>query len=80
MWPEKEVLVTSPQVSFDEYISGYANKEFSKDEVISIMVGDLQRIKLYAEKGFQIHQEVPHDVWAAYEELVEAGYHQRLVD
>ena len=52
VWPEKEVLVTSPQVSFDEYLGGYANEEFSKDDVISIMVGDLQRIKLYPEKGF----------------------------
>ncbi len=80
VWPEKEVLVTSPQVSFDEYLRGYANKEFSKEDVISIMVGDLQRIKVYPEKGFQIHQEIPHDVWSAYEELVEAGYNQRLVD
>ena len=80
MWPEKEVLVTSPQVSFDEYLDGYANNAFSKDDVISIMVGDLQRIKLYAEKGFQIPQEVPPEVWSAYEELVKAGYHQRLVD
>jgi uncharacterized SAM-binding protein YcdF (DUF218 family) len=80
VWPEKEVLVTSPQVSFDQYLGGYANKEFSKDDVISIMVGDLQRIKLYAEKGFQIHQEIPPDVWSAYEELVKAGYNQRLVD
>ncbi len=80
VWPEKEVIVTSPQVSFDEYLGAYANEEFSKDDVISIMVGDLQRIKLYSEKGFQIHQEVPHDVWSAYEELVKAGYDQRLVD
>jgi uncharacterized SAM-binding protein YcdF (DUF218 family) len=80
VWPEKEVIVTSPQVSFDEYLGRYANKEFSKDDVISIMVGDLQRVKLYPEKGFQIHQEVPHDVWSAYEELVKAGYNQRLVD
>jgi uncharacterized SAM-binding protein YcdF (DUF218 family) len=80
VWPEKDVLVTSPQVSFDEYLGEYANKAFSKDEVISIMVGDLQRIKLYPEKGFQIHQEVPQEVWAAYEELVRAGYNQRLVD
>ena len=80
VWPEKEVLVTSPQVSFDEYLSGYANNALSKDEVISIMVGDLQRIKLYPEKGFQIHQEIPHDVWSAFEELVKAGYDQRLVD
>jgi uncharacterized SAM-binding protein YcdF (DUF218 family) len=80
LWPEKEVLVTSPQVSFDEYLGGYTNEVLSKDDVISIMVGDLQRIKLYAEQGFQIPQEVPHDVWSAYEELVNAGYHQRLVD
>jgi len=80
LWPEKEVLVTSPQVSFDEYLVEYANKKFSKDDVISIMVGDLQRIKLYAEKGFQISQEIPRDVWSAYEGLVKAGYDQRLVE
>jgi len=80
LWPEKEVLVTSPQVSFDEYLGGYANQEFSKDDVISIMVGDLQRIKLYAEKGFQISQAIPRDVWSAYEGLVKAGYDQRLVE
>lgn len=79
LWPEKEVVVTSPQVSFDEYLDHYASRELSRDEVISIMVGDLQRIKLYPEKGFQIYQEIPHDVWAAYEELVEAGYNQRLI-
>jgi uncharacterized SAM-binding protein YcdF (DUF218 family) len=80
LWPEKECVVTSPRVSFDEYLAGYTNKEFSKEDVISIMVGDLQRIRLYAEKGFQIHQEIPPDVWSAYEELVRAGFSQRLVD
>ena len=79
LWPGKECIVTSPQVSFDEYLDGYAHEEFSKDDVISIMVGDLQRIRLYPEKGFQIHQEIPPDVWSAYEELVRAGYSQRLV-
>jgi len=69
VWPEKEVLVTSPQVSFEEYLGGYANEELSKDDVISIPL-----------KGFQIHQEIPPDVWSAYEELVRAGYNQRLVD
>ena len=80
VWPEKEVIVTSPRVSFDEYLGGYTNEALSKDDVISIMVGDLQRIKLYAERGFQIHQQVPPDVWSAYEELVKAGYDERLVD
>lgn len=78
LWPEKEIIVTSPQVSFDEYLNKYSHREFSSDYVVSIMVGDLQRIKLYAEKGFQIYQEIPDDVWAAYEALVSAGYDKHL--
>lgn len=78
-WPEKELVVTSPQVSFDEYLKSYANRELSSDEVISIMVGDLQRIKLYPEKGFQIPQDIPDEIWSAYEELVRAGYSKYLI-
>ena len=79
-WPEKDVFVTSPLVSFDEYLKSYANRELSPDEVISIMVGDLQRIKLYPEKGYQIPQPIPADVWAAYEELIKAGYDEHLIN
>jgi uncharacterized SAM-binding protein YcdF (DUF218 family) len=79
-WPEKVVRVTSPQVSFDEYLENYANSELSTDDVISIMVGDLQRIKVYAEKGFQIPQEIPDEIWNAYEELVAAGYNRHMID
>jgi uncharacterized SAM-binding protein YcdF (DUF218 family) len=79
MWPAKDVTVTSPQVAFDEYLDSYANEELSADEVISIMVGDLQRIKVYAEKGYQIPQEIPSEVWSAYEELVRAGYNRHLI-
>lgn len=79
IWPEKDVLVTSPQVSFDEYLDSYSAKELSPNDVINIMVGDLQRIRTYAEEGFQIHQDIPEDVWSAFEELVRAGYDQRLI-
>src|SRR5262245_58658559 len=79
VWPEKNILITSPQVSFDEYLNNYVNSELSSDDVISIMVGDLQRIKVYPEKGFQIHQEIPDDVWSAYEELVRAGHNRHLI-
>jgi uncharacterized SAM-binding protein YcdF (DUF218 family) len=79
VWPDKDVLVTSPRVSLDEYLDRYSNDALSIDEVISIMVGDLQRIRLYPAKGFQIHQDIPDDVWAAYDELVEMGYDSRLI-
>jgi hypothetical protein len=43
------------------------------------MVGDLQRVKEYAKQGFQIPQEIPGNVWKAYEELVRRGYTKHLI-
>ncbi len=79
LWPEREVIVASPDVTLDEYLAHYSNDALSEEEVISIMVGDLQRIRLYPERGFQIHQDMPDDVWAAGVELIRAGYDTRLV-
>jgi len=79
-WPEKEAVVTSPRASFGEYLSEYSNPVLSADDVVGIMVGDLQRIKLYPARGFQVPQEIPDEVWAAYEELVGAGYDEHLVE
>jgi uncharacterized SAM-binding protein YcdF (DUF218 family) len=74
-WPEKKLIVTSPQISFEDY----PTLEIPLEKVIDIMVGDLQRIKLYAEKGFQVYQEIPTEVWKAYERLVELGYDKQLI-
>jgi uncharacterized SAM-binding protein YcdF (DUF218 family) len=78
-WPGPRVVVTSPQVSFGEYLSSYSNSALTEDDVVGIMVGDLQRLRVYPGKGFQIPQEIPADVWAAYEELVRAGYDKYLI-
>ena len=80
VWPEPSVCVTSPRVSLDQYLTRYANEALSTDDVISIMVGDLQRIHLYPNKGFQIPQPIPEDVWVAFRELVAAGYDRHLVE
>ena len=79
VWPEKELVVTSPRVSLDEYLTKYSHDSLSADDVISIMVGDLQRIRDYPERGFQIHQEIPQDVLQAFDELVRAGYDRHLL-
>ncbi|ULQ52049.1 YdcF family protein [Flavihumibacter fluvii] len=74
-WPEKDLMVTSPQISFDDYPTA----EIPLEKVIHIMVGDLQRIKYYPAKGFQVSQEIPEEVWQAYEQLVAAGFDQHLI-
>jgi uncharacterized SAM-binding protein YcdF (DUF218 family) len=74
-WPDRELLVTSPQISFEQY----ATEEIPMEKVINVMVGDLQRIKLYPDRGFQIYQEIPPEVWSAYEALVALGFDKQLV-
>ena len=73
--PEMEFIISSPPIAFDQY----PNDVISKDMMINIMIGDLQRIKLYPERGFQIYQEIPADVWEAYETLAAMGYTKHLV-
>ena len=74
-WPDKDLIVTSPQISFEEY----PTNDIPVEKVINIMVGDLQRIKLYPEKGFQIYQDIPADVWNAYETLITLGFDKHLI-
>lgn len=78
-WPEINFLITSPQHSYEEYCSFYSNGEISKDEFISIMVGDLQRIDLYGKNGFQIKQDIPCEAYNAYEKLINLGYVKHLL-
>jgi uncharacterized SAM-binding protein YcdF (DUF218 family) len=74
-WPGKPLIVASPPISF----ALYPTPELPRDLVINIMVGDLQRIKIYPQKGFQIEQEIPADIWQAFEELVALGYKNHLI-
>jgi len=74
-WPDKKLFVTSPLISFEEY----PIEEIPMEKVINIMVGDLQRIKRYPEMGFQVYQEIPDEVWEAYEKLVSLGFDQHLM-
>jgi uncharacterized SAM-binding protein YcdF (DUF218 family) len=74
-WSDKTLSVTSPQISLDNY----PNEEIPMEMLINNMVGDLQRIKEYPEKGYQIFQEIPDDVWEAYESLVERGYREHMM-
>ncbi|HMH32377.1 MAG TPA: YdcF family protein [Puia sp.] len=74
-WPGKKLLVTSPQISFE----AYPTPEIPLEKVINIMVGDLQRIKLYPAKNFQIAQDIPDEIWQAFGRLVELGFNGHLV-
>jgi uncharacterized SAM-binding protein YcdF (DUF218 family) len=74
-WPHKKLVVTSPQISFEDY----PTEEIPLERVINIMAGDLQRIKFYPGKGFQVYQEIPAEIWQAFEQLVALGFDKHLM-
>ena len=73
-WPEVEWRVAVKKIPLDEYVP--------KDDLereINVMVGDMQRMKTYAEAGFQVPVDIPDDVWDAYKRLVKAGFNEFVV-
>jgi uncharacterized SAM-binding protein YcdF (DUF218 family) len=77
-WPDKEaiIILASPELTYGEY---FAMSPIPMSNAISIMVGDLQRIREYPKLGFQIEQDIPKEVWEAYEALVREGFVQHLI-
>ena len=75
VWPDLDVRVTSPQLSFEELTLPW----LSQKRVIEIIVGDLQRIVEYPKLGYQTEQPVPPEVFAAFEALVARGYTGHLM-
>lgn len=49
------------------------------DRVLNMLVGDTQRLWVYAEAGFAVPVQVSAVVRAAYDRLVAAGFTRRLV-
>jgi uncharacterized SAM-binding protein YcdF (DUF218 family) len=75
-WLGPQFTVTSEEISMEDY---FKKEDVELGKTINTMVGDLQRIKEYPKKGFQIYQEIPGEVWQAYEELVRLGFDKRLI-
>ena len=77
-WPELDFSVTSPQVSIPEYLRRAREQGISENASISVIVGDFQRIELYAQKGYQLPQHIPEEAWNAFHALVAMGYDKQL--
>lgn len=78
-WPEQPFTVTSPQVTIPEYLRRAREQGITENASVSVIVGDFQRIELYAELGYQLPQYIPEEAWEAYHKLVAMGYDKQLV-
>jgi len=75
LWPEVTVQCASLPLTLDDYLASINDT----GRVLNMLVGDTQRIEVYAQRGFAIPQPMPAAVRAAFELLVAAGYTSRLL-
>ena len=74
-WPEMPATLASPEMTLDEYFTDVLTPE----KIIQIMLGDLQRIWIYARRGWSAPQRIPEEVYAAYAHLKSSGFTQHLI-
>ncbi len=77
-WPDVDFQVTSPQVSIEAYLADAMKQGVSENASISVIVGDFQRMDLYAKLGYQLPQYIPEEAWEAFHRLVALGYDKQL--
>ena len=78
-WPEVRLTVTSPQVTIPEYLKRAQDQGLTQKAAIDVIVGDFQRMDVYAKLGYQLPQHIPEEAKAAFRELVAMGYDGQLV-
>ena len=78
-WPEIRLTMTSPQVTLEEYVALSVTQGMEEKRVIEVLVGDFQRMDVYARLGYQLPQDIPPEAMDAFEKLVALGYTRELV-
>ncbi len=76
VWPEMPASTASWTGTFDDY----CNDMLPASKITNIMMGDLQRIWVYAARGFSAPQQIPDDVKQAFRRLVELGFTHHLIN
>ena len=75
-WPEVQAIVSCPDISFPDEVSNVVGIW----GVINEMVGDIERIQLYPERGFQATHALPERILQNWAYLVEQGFTAHLTD
>ncbi len=75
IWPALDVICASDPRPLDDYVDSIGDPRF----VISMIVGDTQRVMEYPKLGHALAQEMSSRVEAALERLIAAGFTHRLL-
>lgn len=79
IFDNKKIIITSPYKDFEEYIC-YLEKSHYIDDEISIIVGDIQRIVIYPQFGWQVEDKLSETVIKAYYKLKALGFTKYILN
>lgn len=75
-WPDKKFIVGGSQITYEEYLRCGIRVR----KIISMMVGEVQRLCSYVGQGFIAPVTVPLEVQEAADELQALGFDERRID
>ena len=71
----KKLVITSPNRTFSQFIERLNNEtEEQEKNIISVIVGDIQRIIIFPQLGWQLENDVPEQIVEDYYKLKNMGY------
>lgn len=77
-WGSVELLTTSLEIDIPTFFQHAVTYGVTEKMVIEEVVGDFQRMELYARKGWQSPQYMPEEAWKAFYRLVDLGFGGQL--
>ena len=74
-WPDKDIIMDSEKISFEDYFK----LDIPERKIISMMVGEIQRLVYSPVFGWIDQIDIPQEVLNAYKKLCDLGYTERLM-
>lgn len=80
IFKDKRLMITSYDITFEEYFRKLDNMPLEDIiNLISVVIGDIQRMIIYPQFGWQVENEVPEVVKEAYYCLKELGFSRYIL-
>lgn len=78
-WPGSSFVMATGSQTLKEYLASPGGTDHTEVFTANMIVGDFQRIEVYAKLGYQLPQQIPEEARSAFEALVKDGFTQQLV-
>ena len=80
-WPDQNLrfLIAPADRSLEAYLQRLASYGVDEFEMVSNIVGDFQRMDVYAKEGYQTPVHMPQEAWEAFERMKAFGYTKYII-